>query len=147
MRVISPYIIIILLTLSCKDDVSYIGNPIPKIKFVSISADSLKSFSDSLVIKISYEDGDGDLGDFSADSLSIWVKDSRLIASDRYHLKPLAPTSAGKIFIKGELNIKLQNLFTIGMGMSEQTYFEVKIKDRNQNWSNTVITPTILIMK
>lgn len=136
--------ILSLFNLSCKDDLIKTGDPQPKIQFVSINPNSVIQFQDSVVITISYEDGDGDLGDYSADSLSISVRDTRLLKSDFYHLQPLAPMDAN-VKIKGQLDIKLKNLFLLGQGKTEQTQFEIKLKDRKQHWSNTVITSSIVI--
>ena len=136
--------ILFILNISCKDDLIKSGDPQPKIQFVSIQPNSVVQFEDSVVITISYEDGDGDLGDYSADSLSISIRDARLLKPDFYHLKPLAPENAN-VKIKGQLDIKLKNLFLLGKGKTEQTQFEIKLKDRKQNWSNTVTTSTIVI--
>ena len=88
------FISIIVFLSSCSDEINKIGNPIPQISFVSLSKDEIISFNDELEIKIKYQDGDGDLGSFEADSLDILVKDSRLKAFDTYYLPPLAPKNA-----------------------------------------------------
>jgi len=144
MRLSFFFFILLVMILSCKDDLIKSGDPQPKIQFVSINPNSVIQFQDSVVITISYEDGDGDLGDYSADSLSISIRDTRLVKPDFYHLKPLAPKESN-VKIKGQLDIKLKNLFLLGQGKAEQTQFEIKLKDRNQNWSNTVTTSTIAI--
>lgn len=142
LKFIIPLILVV--SLSCKDDLIKTGEPQPKIQFVSINPNTVLQFKDSVVITISYEDGDGDLGDFSADSLSISIRDTRLLKPDYYHLKPLAPLDAN-VKIKGKLDIKLKNLFLLGQGKTEQTQFEIMLKDRKQHWSNTVISSTIVI--
>jgi len=141
------YFTFLLLVSSCKDDINYSSNPIPQIGFVSLSTDTVKSFKDSLIIKLSYQDGDGDLGDINADSLSISIRDIRFKNPDKMYLQPLAPINAGQISIKGKINIKINNLFLIGTGKLESTYFEIKIKDRSQNWSNLIFTPNVNIVR
>lgn len=130
---------------SCKEEIVSNGNPIPNIQFISISSTKLKQFTDSLVVTLKYKDGDGDLGDVSADTLSIYVRDSRLSKADYYHLFPLSPIS-NKLSIDGLLNIKIKNIFLLSTSPSETTKFEIKLKDRAKNWSNTIFTPNIEII-
>jgi hypothetical protein len=94
---------------------------------------------------LKYKDGDGDLGDVSADTLSIYVRDSRLSKADYYHLFPLSPIS-NKLSIDGLLNMKMKNIFLLSTSPSETTKFEIKLKDRAKNWSNTIFTPNIEII-
>ena len=140
------FISIIVLLSSCSDEINKIGNPIPQISFVSLSKDEIISFNDELEIKIKYQDGDGDLGSFEADSLDIFVKDSRLKAFDTYYLPPLAPKNAN-VRIEGEINLKLKTLFILSSANSEYAFFEIFIKDRAGHKSNTIITPNVHIFR
>jgi hypothetical protein len=130
---------------SCKEEIVSNGNPVPNIQFISISSTKLKQFTDSLVVTLKYKDGDGDLGDISADSLSIYVRDFRLSNPDYYHLFPLSPIN-NKLSIDGVLNIKIKNIFLLSTSPSETTKFEIKLRDRAKNWSNTIFTPNIEII-
>lgn len=131
--------------ISCKEELVSTGNPVPSIQFVSISSTKLKQFTDSLVITLKYQDGDGDLGDVSADSFSIYVRDIRLKKPDYFHIFPLSPIGH-KINIEGVLNLKIKNIFLLSTSPSETTKFEIKLKDRAKNWSNTIFTPNIEIL-
>lgn len=144
-KYILPFLLLLML-FSCENEISYIGNPKPRIMFVSLSSEQVTEFIDSLTVRISYEDGDGDLGSFDADTLDIAVRDGRLNKSDFYHLPPLAAQGAN-VMIKGEFELKLKNLFLLGSGKSETTMLEIKIRDRAKNWSNTITTPSIEIVK
>jgi hypothetical protein len=130
---------------SCKEELVSAGNPVPSIQFVSISSTKLKQFTDSLVITLKYQDGDGDLGDISADSFSIYVRDIRLKKPDYFHIFPLSPIGH-KISLEGILNLKIRNVFLLSTSPSETTKFEIKLKDRAKNWSNTIFTPNIEIL-
>jgi hypothetical protein len=130
---------------SCKEELVSTGNPVPSIQFVSISSTKLKQFTDSLVITLKYQDGDGDLGDISADSFSIYVRDIRLKKPDYFHIFPLSPIGH-KISLEGILNLKIRNVFLLSTSPSETTKFEIKLKDRAKNWSNTIYTPNIEIL-
>ena len=138
-------IFILLFMNSCKEKLVTTGDPKPNIQFLSISKTKLKQFTDSLVVSLKYKDGDGDLGDISADTLSIYVRDSRLSKPDYYHLLPLSPID-NKLSIEGVLNIKIKNIFLLTASPIETTKFEIKLKDRAKNWSNTVFTPNIEII-
>ena len=130
--------------LSCKETTLMTGNPIPRISLIKIEPTTVKQFVDSLKITIAYEDGDGDLGFVNADITSLEVQDDRLAKPDYYYVPPLAPVDS-KVRIKGELVMKLRNVFLLGTGNVETTSFTIKIKDRAGNVSNPVITPEITI--
>lgn len=136
----------LVLLVSCTEDVIKTGDPVPRISFVSLSRTEIVSFQDELGISIKYQDGNGDLGSWEADSLDIYVKDSRLGAFDRYHLPPLAPLGAN-VLIEGTFNLKLKTLFVLSSANSENASFEVFIKDRAGNHSNRIVTPSVKILK
>jgi len=131
---------------SCEDKIVPSTNTTPSIQFVSLSSTKIKQFIDTLSIKIQYDDGDGDLGDLHPDSMSFFVKDTRLNASDRYHLLPLSPNNV-KYNIHGDLVLKLKNIFLLSPSPSELTSFEIKVKDRSNHWSNIIFTPKIEIIR
>jgi len=118
----------------------------PSITYTTITPMNIAEFKDSVQITIKYKDGNGDLGDENPDELNIYVKDNRLDKPDYYHLHALAPPGKN-IAIDGTLNIKLKNTFLIGSGNSETTSYEVKIKDRAGNWSNSITTEMVTISK
>ena len=144
------YNVLILFTLlnmgSCEEKIVPSGNIVPTISFVSISNIKMKQFTDTLSIKLHYEDGDGDLGDIHPDSMSFFVRDTRLNFPDRYHLLPLSPNSA-KVNIEGDLVLKLKNIFLLSPSPSENTTFEIKVKDRSNHMSNVIFTPKIEIIR
>lgn len=136
----------VLLVVSCKETTNLTGNPIPRIALVKIEPTEVKQFTDSLKITISYEDGDGDLGFVNADINSLEVQDERLAKPDFYYVPPMAPVDS-KIRIKGQLVMKLRNVFLLGSGNMETTSFTIKLKDRAGNVSNPIKTPEITITR
>lgn len=118
----------------------------PTITYERVLPTSPKEFADSIKIVIRYKDGDGDLGSEDPDDLNIYVKDNRLDNPDYYHLQALSPPTKN-LSIEGELVIRLKNTFLIGSGNSEQTSYEVKLRDRAGNWSNSIVTDFITITK
>jgi hypothetical protein len=43
--------------------------------------------------------------------------------------------------------VKIKNTFLLGTALQETTNFEVKLKDRAGQWSNSIVTPEIIIKK
>lgn len=136
----------LLLSACTKETQTSTGNPIPVIGLIKAEPANIKQFKDSFKITLSYEDGDGDIGFENADINSLEIKDTRLSKPDYYYVPPQAPIDA-KIAIKGQLVVKLRNLFLLGTGNSEATTLEIRLQDRAGNWSNKVTTPEILITK
>ncbi len=145
----SLYIIVLAISsfvVSCKYEDQYTGDPHPVISQVFINQTSFKQFTDTVVISFDYRDGDGDLGFESADSLSVEIRDIRFAKPDYYHLRPLSPAGS-KIAISGKINVSLKNVFLLGGGVTESTQFQIRIKDRAQHWSNTLVTKSVNINK
>lgn len=118
----------------------------PLIEIVEISQDTLVQFQDQLSIKISYEDGDGDLGNPNSEINSLFVKDARLENEDAYYLAPVAPVGSS-VSITGTFNIILDQTFLLGNGDEEQTIFSIYLIDQAGNQSNEIQTDPITIIR
>jgi len=137
---------ILLFTSSCnKDEIDEIS-AVPSIELVSLSSDTITEFEETLIITISYEDGDGDLGFEATDEYALLVRDIRLEEFDEFYLGPLAPPNVD-IPIRGELKIEFPTLFIFGNNEKETTRFEIKMVDRKMNESNLLVTENIIIKK
>jgi hypothetical protein len=99
-----------------------------------------------LSIRISYKDGDGDIGFEDPEQYALYVRDIRLEAFDGFYVGPLAPPDA-EVPIQGELNIEFPSLFLFGNGAVEQTRFEIKMIDRAGNESNVIETEFVAITR
>jgi hypothetical protein len=119
---------------------------VPYISIKDITPTEVYELSESVLLEIAYEDGNGDLGFHDPDILSLSVQDSRLDSADMYHIPPLAPDGE-EIYIKGTFNVYLNTTFLIGIGSSEKLRYTVKIRDREGNWSNTVTSEEITVVK
>jgi hypothetical protein len=144
------YIVAILTVLcfaSCKKDKKEAAlDPVPVIELISITPTNVTQFKDSILVTIKYTDNNGDIGDTNPDEYSLYVKDSRLVKADGYHIQPLAPVGNELVF-SGQLNIKINTLFLLGNGTQELANLSIKLKDRAGNWSNELISPSITINK
>ena len=118
----------------------------PRIELIEVANETVVQFTDSISVSISYEDGDGDLGNADPDVNTIFVKDSRLEKADEYYLGPLAPNGEN-ISINGTLNLNLSPTFLLGNGTTEKMVLTIYVVDRDGNQSNTIETQPITILK
>ena len=135
-----------LLLFGCRKEDLREDMDVPYISIKNITPTEVYEFSESILLEIAYEDGNGDLGFHDPDILSLSVQDSRLDSADMYHIPPLAPDGE-EIYIKGTFNVYLNTTFLIGIGSSEKLRYTVKIRDREGNWSNTVTSEEITVVK
>ncbi|MEY4877377.1 MAG: hypothetical protein RL708_2527 [Bacteroidota bacterium] len=137
---------------ACKKDTKPTINPpistTPEIEFIDASPTTVKQFNDSLKFTIKFTDGDGNVGDISADSLSLFVTDNRnSTLVERYHIPPVAPLNSS-IVVQGQFSVILKNTILLNSAnTSETTTFSFKLKDRTGNFSNVVQSGTITVVK
>ena len=127
----------------CKDN-EFEADPIPFISIESVTPTTVTQFMDSVIVVLSYDDGEGNLGFFAPDSNALAVADSRFLEPDYYFVQALAPDGQD-LHIQGTLRIGLTPPFILGSSPQEVISYSIKIKDRSGNWSNTVVTPDIII--
>ena len=135
----------IIASVSCKKETES-TSPTPNISFERFTKTVISQFEDSIYLYINYTDGDADLGEHDPDKKSLEIKDSRLPKADYYFVAPLAPDNAN-VKISGQLKIELKSLFLIGTGNTEVAAFDIRIRDRAGNWSNSIRTPELTIRK
>jgi len=136
----------LILLLSCTKDERLPFSDKPEISLVGMSHDTVREYQDVLVIRIKYQDGNGDLGFENPDQYALFVRDIRLENFDGFYIGPLAPPDR-EIAITGELDIEFPSLFLFGNRTVETTSFEVKMIDRSGMESNLVTTPKVVIVK
>lgn len=146
MKLARVYIVLMVWLCSCSETIIVPENEVPQISFKSLIPEIVTQFKDSLALTIGYKDGNGDLGDFEADSLSLFLKDSRIGSWDRYHIPPLAPLNS-EISIQGSFRLKLKNVFLLTNAQSENLFYEIYVKDRKGNKSNVAISSSITIKR
>lgn len=119
---------------------------VPRLELISVGPAVVHEFKDSLVIVLSYEDGDGDLGGFPADSSNLFVVDKRIDVPFEFRIQELVPGGA-EVPIKGKLNIILQNIFLTGSGPEESVVFDIYAYDRAGHKSNVLTTGAVQVVK
>jgi hypothetical protein len=118
----------------------------PVIQLLDVSHETIRQYEDVLLIRIQYEDGDGDLGFENPEEYALFVRDIRLQEFDGFYVGPLAPPNAN-VPIQGELSIEFPSLFLFGNGDVEQTRFQIKMIDRAGHESNLLETETVAIIR
>lgn len=136
--------LLLLIGCSKEDDITY--SNVPVIELVGLSNDTIRQYEDVLTIRISYKDGDGDIGFEDPQQYALYVRDVRLAAFDGFYVGPLAPPDVS-VPIQGELTIEFPSLFLFGNGAVENTKFEIKMIDRAGNESNVIETDFVAITR
>jgi hypothetical protein len=116
-------------------------SPIPKITFIEITPSSVQEFQDSIVISLSYIDGDGDLGENTADIENAFITDKRNNVTYGYRINQLGPYE--NVAITGKLNLVIKNTAITNNTSSEMLQYDVYVKDRAGNSSNIITTSEI----
>ncbi len=141
MNRIFSYFLILLLLNSCKKEESFFT-----INIEQTIPTSLIEFKENILVKLTYEHPDGYIGFYDPDYLSLEVKDSRLASADYYHLVPINPPDH-VLSTMGEILIEIDAPFIFGNGNTETLSYTIRIQDREMNWSNEVVTPSIIVNK
>ena len=136
-------LVFMMLIPACKKDTP-ISN-IPAITFDSISPNPAIKYVDTIVIVISYTDGDGDLGIDSPDVKNLFVTDSRNNVISSFRIKQLAPSSSS-IAIEGKWDVVLPTqLFVSDNDTTETATYSIYVTDRAGHKSNVVKTTPLVI--
>ncbi len=130
---------------SCKKDAP-VYSDVPQIKLESVSPSSVKEYKEAVVFVISYEDGDGDLGEDSPDVKNLFITDNRIGVTYEYRIPQLAPQGAG-IIIRGNLSVSIRNTGITDGSSSQTVTYSVHLLDRAGHESNTVTSTAITVTK
>ena len=133
----------VFLFFSCKkedDGVSF------AITLEDVYPTSIAQFQENIFVTLYYSHNEGFVGFFDPDRLSLEIKDSRLDSADYYHLIPVHPPDQS-LSVTGEILIEIDSPFILGNGMSETLSYSIRIQDSKMQWSNVVVTPSIIVNK
>ncbi len=160
MKVANYFILFIVLFgfYSCTPDPSF--SEIPEIAFISFSKSEMAQNSlntDSLYLKFSFKDGDGDLGNAETLTENIILMDNRTgEVFDRYRI-PEIPPIGSQNGIEGEITLKVFTTCCIFPDSTppclnppdyptNQINFDIYMKDDSGNKSNTLTTEYITLL-
>lgn len=139
------FLICLMITGCQKEEIMHLAIE-PKIEVVDVSHDTIRQYEDVLLIRIFYQDGNGDLGFEDPQQYALFVRDIRLQSFDGFYVGPLTPPGV-EVPIQGELTVEFPALFLFGNGPAEQTRFQIKMIDRAGNESNMVETGKVTITR
>lgn len=117
----------------------------PGLVLMGIEPTTAVAHTDSVRIRLQYEDAQGDIGEMDPDSPSLSVRDARLPVPDWVHIPPVTPDLM-ELHVTGELTVVLPPPFLLGNGSFETTTFTLQLMDRAGNVSDPIVTPEILIV-
>lgn len=141
-----PFAICLLLS-SCEKDEPIpdpvVYSDVPEITFLSVSSTNV-SATDPLTFRISYTDGDGDLGENTNGIYNLFLTDNRFGTPYKYRVKQLSPTTS--IVIKGTIEIELISAKLTGPP-PQSAVFSIYVVDRAGHASNTVTSPTVTVQQ
>lgn len=138
-------LLVVLIFSSCKKDEDGLS-VVPQLTFESISPSSIQEFGGPITFSISYQDGDGDLGENDPNVKNLFLQDQRNGITYEYRIQELAPQGAD-IAIIGTIDIVL-NTTSITDGSNEQEVtFDIYAIDRAGNSSNTITSSPLTIYK
>lgn len=148
MRVSLFLILITLLSISCtREEAAPVFPTTPSISLIQVQPQQAVAYKDSIAFQIAYEDGDGDLGENTAGSENLFLKDSRTGATYTFRIRRLVPENYS-VPVKGTLSFVLPfAILTDDNSASQQVTFEIKVKDRAGNESNAVSTEAIIVTR
>lgn len=133
-----------LLLFSCKKDDTF--SVVPTVEFKNISPTTAQEYIDDINITISYTDGDGDLGENNPDVYNLFVLDNRNGIEYKFRIPELSP-NGNEISIEGNFNIKINGTGITDESSSQQVNYNIYVKDRAGNKSNTITTSSITIQQ
>lgn len=136
--------------LGCKKGEDDMINPpmsdIPFIELINVSPTTVTALGDSIVFILHYEDGNGDLGFNTPDSMSLFITDTRIPLTESFFVPLLSPEGAD-IAIQGELEVMLNNTILVDPeSASETVRFQIQLRDRSGNFSNTIEASAITVL-
>jgi len=148
---------------ACSDAPNYPNEP--EITYEGISKNQVFQFTngplDSVQIRFSFTDGDGDLSQIDSDSIDIFITDSRLPNSPFFFRFPLIDPEGTGNGISGTATVTLINSLS-GAGICcifeevrcaedprfpvDEVIYSIQIRDRANNFSNIIETEPIQII-
>ncbi len=165
MRCFAAFALLLFLVSSCTQPPDYPDTPV--IEFVANSKDSIYQqplgILDTILIRFSFTDGDGDLSLDTPDSTDIVLKDLRFpdLPIEIPFGLPTIPEEGTGNGISGEVTIIFRNdqiccFQTVGnitlacananLNRVDTTQFAIQMRDRAGNWSNEIVTDPIYVI-
>lgn len=128
---------------SCREA---LGKNDPVIALLEVGPTTIVEYKDSVYIKLSFYDANGDLGENFTDDDNLFVVDDRLGVAHAYRISNLVPGGAN-VAIQGELVCLIPSVFMTGNGPSENLSYTIYVIDRAGHHSNEVNTGPLTVVE
>lgn len=117
----------------------------PKVEFLDIQPRMVRHFQDSIVVKIKFQDGDGNLGAENAGEINLKLIDDRYQrgiltleqATNSYSVPNLTPDARNPA-IQGEITVTIPLTVNTGANMEEQVRYQIQLWDREGNLAGPI---------
>ena len=136
------YILMPLLMASCGRG----SSEAPQISLEEVGPGTITEYQDSIYMRISFYDKDGDLGENFTDDPNLFVLDNRLGIAHEFRISNIVPGGA-EVSIQGELEWTINSVYITGGEASEVVDYDIYVVDRAGNQSNILTTPSITVVK
>ena len=143
---IKPWLFLLLtLTLfnACREA---LGKNDPVIALLEVGPTTLVECEDSLYIRLSFYDANGDLGENFTDDDNLFAVDDRMGVAHAYRISNLVPGGVN-VAIQGELEFLIPSVFLTGSGPSEELSYTIYVVDRAGHHSNNVNTGALTVVE
>jgi hypothetical protein len=117
---------------------------IPSIELIETTPTQVVELTEPIYFKISYRDGNGDLGENNPDVHNLILRDPRIDIKYEYRISELVPGGAD-VPISGTLVFSIPNAFITDGSAQQSVNFEIYVKDRAGNKSNVINSGTVTI--
>lgn len=118
----------------------------PQISLEEVGPGTITEYQDSIYMRISFYDKDGDLGENFTDDPNLFVLDNRLGIAHEFRISNIVPGGA-EVSIQGELEWTINSVYITGSESSEVVDYDIYVVDRVGNQSNILTTPGITVVK
>jgi PIN domain nuclease of toxin-antitoxin system len=143
MRRFITYFALVAVLLSCSKEEGQ-ENVEPVLTFDSMTPTTVNELVEEIVLKFSYNDGDGNLGENDASVKNLFITDSRNQVVNSFRVKQLSPDNS-TIAIEGSLNVTISPLVITDGSTSEKGTFSLYMTDRAGNKSNVITSSEFTI--
>lgn len=117
----------------------------PKVDFLDIQPRMVRHFQDSIVVKIKFQDGDGNLGALNQGDINLKLIDDRYQrgiltleqATNSYSLPNLTPDARNPA-IQGEISVTIPLTINTGTNTEEQVRYLIQLWDREGNLAGPI---------
>jgi hypothetical protein len=124
-----------------------VGGKRPSIEVLEVKPLEVREFQDSILFRIRYQDGDGDLGENNSDAENLFLTDSRNGVRYGYRIPQILPDSLLPSGLTGELTFSLPATILTDSSAAQTFAFSLQAVDRAGHKSRKVWTPEVTVTK